>query len=146
MMTHRWVGSPYVGHCSPGIITHRMEDVASVDSWIPFKDEIHSFPPWTLCHTPWTLAFLWWWFHTLRFDDDGAWWPLGVPLMMWHGHRWGDAPPNMIAPWDTLLSTLDVVPYTLDVGLPLMMMSHFRIWQWWGLMANWGTIDDVTWP
>ena len=46
--------------------------------------------------------------------------------------------------WDTLLSTLVTMPYTLDIGLPLMMMSHFRVWQWWGLMTTWDTTNDVT--
>jgi hypothetical protein len=41
MVAHRWDGSPHVGQCIPGIITHWMEDVASMDSWMPCRDEIH---------------------------------------------------------------------------------------------------------
>jgi hypothetical protein len=37
MLAHRWVGIPHVGHYTPGIITHWMEDVTLVDSWMPCK-------------------------------------------------------------------------------------------------------------
>jgi hypothetical protein len=35
MMAHKWVEIPHLGQCTPGLITHWIEDVSPIDSWIP---------------------------------------------------------------------------------------------------------------
>jgi hypothetical protein len=55
-MAHRWAGSPQAWQCTPGLITHRIEDVVAVGSQIPRRDEMRPPPPWTQCPRPLMLA------------------------------------------------------------------------------------------
>jgi hypothetical protein len=41
MLAHRWARSPHLGHCTPEVIRHWMEDVALAHDWIPCRDEMH---------------------------------------------------------------------------------------------------------
>jgi hypothetical protein len=41
MLEHKWARSPHLGHCTPGIIRHWMEDVALTQDWTPCRDEMH---------------------------------------------------------------------------------------------------------
>jgi hypothetical protein len=41
MPAHRWARSPHLGHCTPKVIRHWMEDVSLAHDWIPSRDEKH---------------------------------------------------------------------------------------------------------
>jgi hypothetical protein len=41
MLAHRWARSPHLGHCTPEVIRHWMENVALTQDCTPCRDEVH---------------------------------------------------------------------------------------------------------